>query len=212
MKTPTKVAPAAAAHEIRIPKIKFNILTLTLEGVTPLIEHRFSPEAIGEIEGGQQGLGRIKKAPRDPQREFEMALHRIDGPDGGYGFPAIGFKKSAVEACRHADGITMVFARTAFHVLGDMIPLESNEPRMRTDHVRIGRGQTTVRYRPEFTKWRVKLRIRYNSSSISPSEIVNLFNLAGFHVGVGERRPGKEGAEFGQFEVVGGDEAIEGAR
>jgi hypothetical protein len=60
---------------------------------------------------------------------------------------------------------------------------------------------TTLRYRPQFDEWSVKLKIMYARNSISPEQIVNLFNVAGFAVGIGERRPGKSGDSFGMFKV-----------
>lgn len=62
-------------------------------------------------------------------------------------------------------------------------------------------GTADIRYRPEFKHWRVKLPIKYNADKISLEQLVNLFNLAGFGVGVGEWRPEKDG-QYGMFHVV----------
>jgi len=71
---------------------------------------------------------------------------------------------------------------------------------MREDMVRIAMGTADIRYRGEFKQWKVRLLVRYNASVLSPAQIYNLFNLAGFGVGVGEGRPEKNGS-WGMFHV-----------
>lgn len=71
---------------------------------------------------------------------------------------------------------------------------------MRQDMVRVGMGTADVRFRGEFTAWATTLSVTYNAKSLSPEQIVNLFNLAGFGVGVGEWRPEKDGS-YGRFHV-----------
>jgi hypothetical protein len=72
---------------------------------------------------------------------------------------------------------------------------------MREDMVRVGMGTADIRYRPEFTEWSVKLPIKYNADAISLDQLVNLFTLAGFGVGVGEWRPERDG-QYGMFHVA----------
>ena len=72
---------------------------------------------------------------------------------------------------------------------------------MREDMVRVGMGTADIRYRPEFPKWRAEMTLRYNADAISLDQIVNIFNLAGFGVGVGEWRPERDG-QFGMFHVA----------
>ena len=45
------------------------------------------------------------------------------------------------------------------------------------------------------------LDITYNASAITPAQVVNLLNIGGFGVGVGEWRPEKDGG-FGRFHVA----------
>jgi len=65
--------------------------------------------------------------------------------------------------------------------------------------VRVGTG-TDLRYRAEFKSWRTELAITYNTNSISVEQIVNLFRLSGYAIGVGDWRPAKDGP-FGTFHV-----------
>ena len=93
----------------------------------------------------------------------------------------------------------MVFLRGAFHVEGDLVHVEG-EPQRREDMVRVGMGTADIRYRPEFPKWATELDVSYNSRALAAEQIVNLFEIAGFAVGVGEWRPEKDG-QFGRFRV-----------
>lgn len=192
-------------EEIKIPELKTKVVILTVKGDTPLICHRFSEKSKIQMANKQQGKAQHKKGPKVPHEEYLAALYPVPGTKNTYGFPASAFKLAAVSACRHVDGMTMTKTLGSFHVLGDILPILGSKPKMREDIVRLNSGPRPVadlRYRPEFTNWSVKLTIRYNSAVISPGQIANLLNVAGFAVGVGEWRPEKKGA-FGMFSVVG---------
>jgi hypothetical protein len=185
---------------IKIPKIAIGHLEITLVGDSPLICHKWSEKAKKEMLDKQMKAATEGKAAKDPQRDYEESLYVLPG-GGGYGFPCVAFKDAAVSACRFSEGITMTIARGAFHVVGELAKIDG-EPSMREDMVRIGMGTADIRYRGQFEKWRVTVMITYNKSALSPQQIVNLFKIAGFGVGVGEWRPEKNGS-YGRFHVAG---------
>jgi hypothetical protein len=122
----------------------------------------------------------------------------------------IAFKNAAVTSVTSlGKEFTKVGARQAFFILrdkdgGELTPIyypEDTPPYMRTDTVPVGMGGTDLRYRPEFLRWGVTLAIEFNSRAISQDQLVNLINLGGFSVGVGEWRPEKNG-DHGRFKVV----------
>jgi hypothetical protein len=137
------------------------------------------------------------KAARDIDGDFKASLYPY--PGGGFGFPVIAFKAAAVDACSHVGDLTKVEARGAFHIDGELLKI-SGEPSMREDMVRVGMGAADLRYRGEFKQWSVDVPIRYNAAMLSSEQITNLFNVAGFAVGVGEWRPQKDGS-YGMFHV-----------
>lgn len=94
----------------------------------------------------------------------------------------------------------MTAARGAFHIQGELVEIVG-EPKPREDMVRVGMGTADIRYRAEFSPWKVRLSLSYNAGALSPEQIVNLFNIAGFGVGVGEWRPEKDGS-YGRFHVA----------
>lgn len=186
-----------ASKQVVILELKIDYMEIRLVGDSPLISHRWSEKAKKEIRDKQMKKAKQAKEIRNPEQDFRESLY--EHPNGGYGFPAVAFKTAAVNACSHVADITKVVARGSFHVVGELIQIEG-EPTMREDMVRIGMGTADLRYRGEFKTWACTLQVRYNTSVISAEQIVNLFNIAGFAVGVGEWRPQKDGS-YGMFHV-----------
>jgi len=192
-----------AKDEIVIHKPQKKFMTIELIGDTPLIMHKMSEKSKKMIRDKQQKKAKKVREARNPKQEFLDAMY-TDG-NGGYLFPARAFKAAAVEACRQADGITMTAARQMFFVAGledaEWVKIESDDPIIREDVVTIGQGTTDLRYRPQFNNWKAKIKVKFLEHVISPEQIVNIFELAGFCSGIGEDRPNKKGHTFGMFNV-----------
>lgn len=184
--------------EFNLPPPDLQTVELPLVGTSPLISHRWSDKAKKQMLDKQTKKASVGKAAKDPDEDYRQSLY--PHPDGGYGFPSTAFKAAAVRAGTYAEK-RMTFLRGAFHVLGEYVQIEG-EPRPREDMVRLQSGVADIRYRAEFPDWSATLTIRYNARAISLEEIVNLFRIAGFSVGVGEWRPERDGS-FGMFEVRG---------
>ena len=200
---------------IELPALKIGLMEVTVIGDSPLIVHAWSQKAKREMLDKQMKKAKGAKEAKDPTADFEASMYRL--ADGGYGFPSVAFKNAAVTAATSIAGITKIAARQAFHILGEgadvsgafngaksrvnLIRIEGDPPAMREDMVKIAMGTADLRYRPEFTTWRARLLVRYNSGVLSEAQILNLLNTAGFAVGVGEWRPEKDGMN-GMFHVA----------
>ena len=189
--------PSTTALLIQVPRIEVKQMKLRLVGDSPLISHAWSDKAKKQMLDKQMKKAKTAKEAKDPQRDYEESLYKH--PDGGYGFPCVAFKACAVGACRFSEGVKMTEARGAFHVVGELVKIEGT-PRMRQDMVRIAMGTADIRFRGEFPEWAVELLVSFNANALSPEQIVNLFNLGGFGVGVGEWRPERDGS-YGRFHV-----------
>ena len=189
---------AQAVQRIEIPRINVKRLSVTLIGDSALISHKWSEKAKKQMLDKQMKVAKTAKEAKDPEQDYRDSLY--EHPEGGYGFPCVAFKSAAVSACRFSDGIKMTEARGAFHVIGELAKIEGT-PQMREDMVKIAMGTADIRYRGEFPTWRTTLTIAYNADALSDSQIVNLFNIGGFGVGVGEWRPEKDGS-YGRFHVA----------
>ncbi len=185
---------------IEVKPINIKTIDLTLVGDSSLIVHAWSKKAKKEMLDKQMKKAKTAKEAKDPQKDYEDCFYYCK--NGKPGFPSIAFKAAAVSAGgRFSDGLKMTELRGSFFVEDELVEIEG-EPVMREDMVRVGMGTADIRYRPEFKNWRITLHIRYNSDAISLDQLVNIFNLAGFGVGVGEWRPEKDG-QFGMFHVEG---------
>lgn len=182
-----------AAHTVRVPIL----------GTTPLITHRFSEKAKKQMLDAMQGR-KSPKVPKDPQAEYEGAFYRFE--DGGYGMPVIAFKAATVGGARFYSGVTMtalkqfMFFRGELGVDGQMLARIEGEPHMREDVVRVNRGGSDLRYRPEWPEWRTSIDVTYVTSALTLNSVLSLIDAGGMGVGVGEWRPEK-GGDFGTYRI-----------
>lgn len=194
---------------IELPKLNLETVEIIIVGDTPLVTHCWSEKAKKQILDKQMQKAVPKKEAKNPEEDFLQSLY--PHPAGGWGFPAVGFKAAAVTACTSVPGVTKVAARQAFRVgdsfdSSELIRILGDEPVPREDMVRIGQGTADIRYRGHFEKWHAVLKVTYNANVLSAEQITNLFNVAGFGVGIGEWRSSKNG-QFGAFHVATAQEA-----
>lgn len=203
MKTSTKTSnggtPAAQQEvsEIQIDRIAVSRMRVPISGTTPLIVHRFSEKAKKKMLDDMQGR-KSPKQPKDPAAEFEGAFYRFE--DGSNGFPVIAFKAATIGAARfYGKEVTMTSLRQFLFFRGEpgldgvsLTPIEG-EATMREDVVRVGKGGTDLRYRPEFREWSTTLDVTYVTSALTQSSVLSLIDAGGLGVGVGEWRPEKRG-------------------
>jgi hypothetical protein len=191
--------------KITVPSIDLGVFEMTLKGESPLMVNKFAEKAKVEMIERQTKTPKRKKEARNPKQEYLDSLYRINN-NGKTGMPASGVKNCLVSACRFVDGIKMTEARGAFHVLatasGNLLEIKGKHV-MDESIVRIGKFGNKVamnRYRGRYDKWEVKVPIKFNRRVISPAQIVNLAQNAGFSVGLCEYRPEKNGS-YGMFSV-----------
>jgi len=183
--------------EIQIDRIAVSRMRVPIIGTTPLIVHRFSEKAKKKMLDDMQGR-KTPKQPKDPAAEFEGAFYRFE--DGSNGFPVIAFKAATIGAARfYGKEVTMTSLRQFLFFRGEpgvdgvsLAPIEG-EAAMREDVVRVGKGGTDLRYRPEFREWSTTLDVTYVTSALTQSSVLSLIDAGGLGVGVGEWRPEKRG-------------------
>ena len=173
-------------------------LHVEVVGTSPLICHRWSDAMRAQVRDKQTKAATKGRVAKDPEQDYQESLYRMD--DGGYGFPAVAFKAAAVRAGTYAD-MRMTFLRGAFHVPGELVPIEG-APSMREDMVRLQGSTADIRYRGQFVQWRAAVPVLLNLAALSIEQLANLFVIAGFAVGVGDWRPERNG-QYGRFEIGG---------
>jgi hypothetical protein len=200
-KAPKKQLTNGATVVAEIPPLNEQILELEVVGISPLLCNQFSQKAKQEMLDKMQGKAKNKKPPKDPEADFRASLY--EHPDGGYGFPSTGFKNAAVSACRNVSGIPMTLARGAFFVLDELVKIEG-EPVMDERYARV-KMSTDIRHRGRFDEWTATVPVSYNADVMTAEQIVNLFNQAGYSVGIGDWRPERNGP-YGRFRIATSDD------
>lgn len=179
---------------------------ITLVGESPLLVNRFDEKSKREIEDKAMKKAKLKKDFGTPEEQFKSTLYPVPGKKDTYGIPASGVKNCAVSACRFVDGIPMTIAKGSFHVIGDiggLLPLKASKPEIDARIVRVGNfgnKKPCTRYRARFDKWELTFDVKFNSRVISAEQLLNLYEHAGFAVGLCEYRPEKSG-NLGMFSV-----------
>lgn len=206
---------AKTSTAIELPPLALETVEIPLIGTSPLIVHAWSEKALRAMADKQQKKATKGREAKNPRHDFIGSLYPMSPLDADasdeeiassrFGFPAIAFKAAAVTACTSTGAITKVAARQAFHVVGEMVEIIGPPPAMREDVTRVGMGVADLRYRGQFDPWGVRLRVEINTAVMSAEQVVNLFSLAGFAVGVGEWRPERDG-EYGRFRVASAGE------
>lgn len=209
------MAAAKQSTAIELPPLALETVEIPLIGTAPLIVHAWSEKALKQMADKQQKRATKGREAKNPRADFIGSLYALtpladDATDEDlsktrYGFPAVALKNAAVTACTSTGAITKIAARQAFHVVGEMVEIVGPAPAMREDVCRVGMGVADLRYRGQFDPWGVKVRVEINTAVISAEQVVNLFSLAGFAVGIGEWRPERDGG-YGRFRVASAGE------
>lgn len=187
---------------VKIKPISEASAMLHIEGLTPLIQHKWSEKAKQKMRDKHGGKKTRDRAARDPEKEARDATYFT--VDGKYGIPVKALKASIISAAHKDLGVEKTLVRKALFIPCDdpneVLEMECDTPVLREDWARV--GQTTdLRYRPEFRKWGLSFRVDYDADLLGIDDIVNLVSRAGFGVGLNEWRPEK-GGENGRFRLV----------
>lgn len=188
----------AATEQINIPAIEVGRMIVPIVGRVPLILNRMRDEALAEIADKQRGKAKGPRAARDPEKEFLGALHMIS--DGVYGFPATGIQNCLAAAGYRCLGETMTELRAVMSIEADLVEIKGSAPRMRCDFVVLQGKTASVAYRPMFVDWSMDVPVAYLKNKISKAQVLNLFQYAGFAIGIGSWRKEKKGT-FGLFDI-----------
>lgn len=191
----------ATEQVLQLKPINAKLMKITIEGTSPLIQHKWSEKALRQMREKGEGKKTKSREPRNPEKEAADATYLTT--DGKYGLPLLAIKASLISAAHKDIGIEKTLIRKGIFIKGDssmIVQMKCNKPIVREDCVTVGMGSADLRYRPQFDNWSADLSIEYDADLLQPQDIVNLIDRAGFGVGIGEWRPEK-GGEMGRFRV-----------
>ena len=182
-------------------------MLVTMVGTSMLCVNRFSEKAKKQmIEKQTKKNVKGGKVAREPEKDWKAA-HYLDSK-GRPMIPAHNLKSALVYAAHQDKGITKVNAKAGIFVMGmdepgcliikgDVIPFDIED----VDTVMIG-GRNPVadlRWRPKWTSWSLDLRIKFDPTKISETQLLALLFEAGRMSGLGEGRPQKSTLSWGMF-------------
>lgn len=190
-------------------------------GDTPLIVHAWSDKAKRMMLEAQQKTTKTKaKDIRDPYDEFINSMYWLtEKPESTveafeqavangakWGFPVGAIKMAGNSAAYRAGWVKNQMQLRGSYFLktewGDMAEIKGDTPIIREDMVRIGMGSADLRYRAEFRNWTMEMILEYNAGGeLTLEQIMNVVNLGGYSVGIGEWRPEKDG-DFGRYHIA----------
>lgn len=203
---------ADATVTIKAPN--FNTAVFEIQGVAPLVIHRFSAKTKlqmkEKMETGKAAGNKKNREAKLTDDLYEEARYR--SPQGWDGMNASAFRNAMISACRLV-GFKMTLAKLSIFVIEDgrdkaepQIPLVRiyGKPIKQEDMARVETGQPYVTVRAAFHEWSAKVKIRWDADQFTVSDVTNLLSRVGQQVGIGEGRPDSKnsaGMGWGLFEV-----------
>ncbi|MBF0342383.1 MAG: hypothetical protein HQL95_15670 [Magnetococcales bacterium] len=181
-------------------------LTISIEGMTPLLCNRFTDAAqMAATEGTRTGIVGNKGTPR------EIAESRLYiGHDGKSMVPAPNLFRAIIDAGRFFKaGKSLITTQKSSLIPACVaieeieLPLEHREPWMvDTRAVRIpSTGGRILSHRPCFQDWRLRFTVLLDDRLITTKLFREIVDAAGSRIGLGDFRPACKGP-FGRFVVT----------
>ena len=194
--------------EVRRGRIDFCVL-----GRTPLICNAMSSKVRADLLLPPTPKNKAEKTStlkHDPIAEFRRSMYtsRDASSPARIMMPATAFKGAMRSAALDLPGSTKAQIGRLAYVLGQEVPI-FGIPEIMLSVVRNSDPSHTpdVRSRAILPRWACFISVEYTQPILKDQAIVNLLAAAGITQGVGDWRVQKGAGDYGQFSLVGADEA-----
>lgn len=180
-------------------------VTIEIQGVTPLLIHRFSEDA-----EQANKTRRVEVKQRDPR--MEATKNAYIATDGTFYFSAFSIPNAMGNAgsSHKATGTRKTLryvVPSAIRMMSDRVtilngkgPAKDFEVDSRPVTIPATKGRI-MRHRPRFDQWGAAFEMQINDDLLSVDMAHQLLNEAGLSIGIGDFRPEKRGP-FGTFRVT----------
>lgn len=202
-----------AEQSIDVIRIEQGRISFCVLGTTPLILHRMSQKAMHELllPGGRKTPAQKQSSLKhNPIAEFKDAPY-LD-PDASaptlLQHLASAFKGAMKEAALDLPGCSKAQISRLTWVDGERIGIYGI-PKLFMSVTRSSDMNRTpdVRTRAILPQWAAYVSVSFVRPNLRDQGVANLLASAGITQGVGDWRPGKGAGTYGQFELVGADDA-----
>lgn len=206
------MAQPSKTEQVQISAPNFGIIESIIVGTAPLVIERFSKKAelMAKMQQGAQARNKKERTARDYEKDAEDARYRH--PDGWEGVNAAAFRAGMISACRlvgfkmtlaklsvfiEADGFDQIDGLPIVRIYGESVAFQA--------HTRNATGVVDVRSRPQYRDWACKLRVKFDQTQFSTTDVLNLISRVGMQVGIGAGRPDSKssaGCGWGTFRLA----------
>ena len=186
--------------KIEIRELTKESIKLKIVGVTPLLMEKMDMSVV-EFYDGKKGKKNVVKDTRTEEEKVESKAYKDS--DENYVLPSHMILKCLEETAPYIEGLDKKRVKGS---------IRFKKPEFRLDYgsycINRTSGKTSgmtkaprLILRPQFNDWSCEVDIIYNSGLISAELLFNMFNIAGFNLGLGGWNP-FHGGTYGQFEVT----------
>lgn len=199
-----KAVEETASHSgLGLKPLEYSRVTITIKGVSPLVQHKWSEKALRQMREKHAGKKTKDRDVRDPKAEAKAATYFT--AKGKPGIPAMAIKTAIIDAAHKDLGIEKTLVRKAIFLDATdpklVLPMEFERcEECVEDLVRVGAGQPDLRYRPYFYGWSCRVSFLIETNLIRVEDFLTLVGRAGLSLGIGEMRP-QNGGEYGRFDI-----------
>ena len=193
--------------QIEISEMKMGQIRCHLVGTTPMIMHRFSSKAVGELlmpAPKKNSAERASTLKHDPVAEFRETIYMNRDPKTSTAVhvPTNAFSAAIANAALDVPGATKSQLMRLTSVVDAHIGLYG-VPRLFMSMVRSSYMARTpdVRTRAIFPRWACSVTVSYVATLLKENQIANLLATAGVIIGIGDWRSQK-GGNYGSFKLV----------
>ena len=181
------------------------LINLSIQGVTPMLMHRFTDASqLAATSGERSSIATEDKTPEELARE---SLYTDE--NGNIGWPAPNIFRGLVDAGSYFKiGRSKVTTQrsslipAAVTVMPEFIPVKPNTWHVDTRPCRIpATGGRILRHRPIFHQWGMTFSIEIDDTLISVKMMREIVDALGIRVGIGDFRPLCKGP-FGKFKCT----------
>ena len=189
-------------EKINIKPLKIGRLKLKIVGRTPYMPEPMDMAVLDRYDKKKSKQSYDKDDISEEDKSKEKYYFTENGEKG---IPARAFYNSMIRASSYlfekTDG-GMRNVKEGVNILGNILPLKYKKEIQLIHWGRMsGRTKAPRKIiRNSFENWSCELEVEYNQEQLSPENIINVLNWAGFHIGVGAFRKEKTG-NYGSFYV-----------
>ena len=205
------MATAKKTTAINVMKVDQGNIYFKILGGTPLIMNSMSSKVQHELllpKGKKTASEKASALKHEVIPEYRGSMYRCDDSAAtALGLPSIMFKACLRNAALDLEGVNKTQIGRLTFVEGTMVELYG-VPQMLMSVVRCADMNRTpdIRTRAILPEWACIIGVRYIKPLLREQIVVNLLAAAGLMQGVGDWRPQKGSADYGQFSLVGDDD------